>query len=191
MLDWKFRRRQGTCGTCEKAFDEGERHASLLEIVGEELHRDDACLACWQGRTGREDLFFWFTRHRAGKRGFQLDMGTLEQLFLRLEGRAEVRLRELRYLLALLLLRKRRLKIDRILRAADGEAMLVHRPRRKESLRVHVFDFPPERMEVLRKDLMQLLEGAEPAGGEGSGDGPAEAPAEDEEECDAALAGAD
>ncbi len=169
MTDWSFRRRQGWCQACEKRFDEGERHASSLAVVGEALAREDMCSGCWLGRAGRDDLFHWFTRHREGKRGLQLDLGTLEALFVRLEGRAEPRVREMRYLLALLLLRKRRIKVDRILREAEGESMLVHRPRRKESFRVFVFDFTAERMQELRADLVLLLEGAEPTQRDDSG----------------------
>lgn len=167
MTDWTFRRRQPECQACTKRFEEGERHASALAIVGEALVREDVCSGCWLGRVGRDELFHWFTRHREGKRGLQLDLGTLEALFVRLEGRVEPRVREMRYLLALLLLRKRRIKVDRILREAEGEAMLVHRPRRKESFRVYVFDFSPERMQALRADLVLLLEGAEPTQREG------------------------
>lgn len=170
MTDWSFRRRQGWCQACEKRFEEGERHASSLAVVGEALAREDMCSGCWLGRAGREELFHWFTRHREGKRGLQLDLGTLEALFVRLEGRVEPRVREMRYLLALLLLRKRRIKVDRILREGDGESMLVHRPRRKESLRVFVFDFTAERMQELRADLVLLLEGAEPTQRDDSGD---------------------
>jgi len=167
MTDWTFRRRQPECQACAKRFEEGERHASALSIVGEALAREDVCAGCWLGRAGRDELFHWFTRHRAGKRGLQLDLATLEALFVRLEGRVEPRVREMRYLLALLLLRKRRIKVDRILREAEGEAMLVHRPRRKESFRVFVFDFSAERMQALRADLVLLLEGAEPSQREG------------------------
>jgi hypothetical protein len=167
MTDWTFRRRHGACGACARRFDDGERHASSLAIVGEDLRRDDLCEACWAARPASGDLFHWFTRHREGKRGLQLDLGTLEQLFVRLEDRAEARVRELRYVLALLLLRKRRLKLDRILRDEGGEAMLVHRPRRPESFRVLVYDFTPERMQALRADLVLLLEGAEPGAREG------------------------
>jgi hypothetical protein len=178
MTDWTFRRRQGWCQACEKRFEEGERHASSLAIVGEALAREDVCTGCWIGRGGRDELFHWFTRHREGKRGLQLDLATLEALFVRLEGRLEPRVREMRYLLALLLLRKRRIKVDRILRDADGEAMLVHRPRRKESFRVFVFDFSAERMQALRADLVLLLEGAEPVAHEPGADSPADSAAD-------------
>lgn len=171
MSDWKFRRRQGSCSVCEARFAEGDRHVSSLCIAGEELRREDVCLACWQ-RTASDavaaagDLFHWYTRHQENRRGLQLDLATLEQLFLRLEGRSEPRVREMRYVLCLLLMRKRRLKLDRVSRGAEGEAMTVHRPRRKEALSVFVFDFTPERMQALRADLVGLLEGAEPAADE-------------------------
>jgi hypothetical protein len=69
----------------------------------------------------------------------------------------------MRYVLCLILMRKRRLKLARVERGAEGEAMLVRRPRREESLRVFVFDFSPERLEELRHELLQVFEGADPA----------------------------
>ena len=172
MSEWKFRRRTGACTGCNSVFEDGARHVSLLSVAQELLAREDLCLVCWQGRAKQaaepaqaEHLVYWFTRHRAGKRGMQLDLPTLEAVFLRLEGRTEPKLAEVRYLLCLLLMRKKRLKIDRIVRGEgqQGESMLVHRPRRKEALRVWVYDFTPERMEALKGDLLSLFEGAEPA----------------------------
>lgn len=168
MSEWKFRRRTGACTGCNTAFDDGARHVSVLSVTQEMLAREDLCLVCWQGRSpaaaAAESLVFWFTRHREGKRGMQLDLPTLEAVFLRLEGRSEPKLAELRYLLCLLLMRKKRLKIDRILRGdgGQGESMIVHRPRRKEALRVWVYDFSAERMDALKGDLLSLFEGAEP-----------------------------
>ena len=164
MSEWKFRRRQGVCSACEVRFADGDRHVSSLVIVSEEVQREDHCPACFAKRQGTQDLFYWHTRHRIGKRALQLDLSTLEQLFLQLEGHDEPRVRELRYVLCLLLLRKRRLKLDRVVRGteSEGEAMILHRPRRKESLRVFVFDFQPDRLEALKSDLLRLLEGAGP-----------------------------
>lgn len=165
MFDWKFRRRQGQCTACEVRFADGDRHVSALLIEGEELRREDHCLHCFGRRDAVLDLFFWYTRHTVGKRALQLDLATLEQLFVSLEGRPEPRVRELRYVLCLLLMRKRRLRLDRVVRgtAAEGEAMLLHRPRRKEVLKVFVFEFSPERLQVLKGELLGLLDGAEPS----------------------------
>lgn len=164
MSEWKFPRRQGWCSACELAFVEGERYVSVLSIRGDNLLREDACSACWSKREAHDDLFFWFTSQRSNRKRLHLDLATLEQLFVQLEGRAERKVREMRYVLCLLLMRKRRLKLDRVERGGDpneGESMIVHRPRRKEALRVFVFDFTPERTDELRTELLEVFDGAD------------------------------
>jgi hypothetical protein len=163
MAEWKITTRTPECSACRRAFPEGERHVSALSLQGEELARIDSCEACFRPEPGREDLFFWFTRTREGRRrALEFDLPTLEQLFLRLEGRPEKRIRELRYVLCLILMRKRRLKLQRVERGPEGEAMVVRRPRRDEGWRVFVFDFSPERLGELRHELLQVFEGADP-----------------------------
>lgn len=162
-IEWKFRRRDGRCGGCAGEFPESARHASVLAVVGDEVRREDLCVSCWERRAHDADLFYWFTRRSKAKSGLVLDLVTLEQLFLQLEGRGERAVRELRYLVALLLMRKRRLKLDRVTRGPDGEAMVCRRPRRKESFEVFVFDFTAERMNELRQKLVGLFDGAEPS----------------------------
>ena len=131
-------------------------------IAEEEPQREDVCLECWGQRAASEQLFWWRTHHRVGKqRGLALNLEALEAFFLALEDKTDQTLRELRYILCLILMRKRRLKIVRILRSKEGEAMLVRRPRRKESLRVWVYDFSPERMEELRGKLVRIFDGDE------------------------------
>ena len=172
MAEWKIARRRDRCGGCESVLDEGERHASLLSLCGEELSREDLCLACFTSRGAGGEIFYWFTRRRSDRRGLRLDLPTLEQLFLRLDGREGERLLELRYLLCLILMRKKRLKLVRVVRD-PRETLLVRRPRRDESLRVPVCEFSPERMEELRRELLDVFEGAESAPtGEGSEDRP-------------------
>lgn len=173
MSEWRIQRRQGRCRGCEREFAEAERHASALAVRGEELEREDLCEPCW-ARREHETLVHWFTRHHQDKRKLQLDLATLEAIFVRLEGHSAPRVRELRYVLALLLLRKRRIRLERVERSSDGEALVVRRPRRDERLRVFVFDFAVERMEELRRELLALFEGAEVPADEA----PAEAAAE-------------
>ncbi|MFN0243358.1 MAG: hypothetical protein ACKVWV_10745 [Planctomycetota bacterium] len=161
--EWRFRRRQGWCGACERRFEEGERHASVLAIRADDIVREDACSACWTARTAAQDVFFWMTRHSSDRRAVHLDLATLEQFFLQLQHRTEEKLVQVRYVLALLLMRKRRLKLERIVRdAAAGEAMVVRRPRQKETFLVQVFDFTPERLESLKAELRALFDGALP-----------------------------
>ena len=169
MASWKFERRHGACGTCEKSFEDGERHASTLCVRDEALLREDLCQSCWVKRQEGdqadvpEDLFWWFTRHSVDKKSgaVALDLESLEKLFLQLEGREEVPVRELRYVLCLLLMRKRRVKVEKILREGDSESFIVKRPRRDQRYQVYVFDFTEERMAEMREQLRAIFDGVE------------------------------
>jgi hypothetical protein len=164
MAEWKIRRRHGECTRCQAAFEEAGRHASVLLIDEEQnLLREDLCDACWRAMEPGGLLFWWFTRFYASrKKTLQLDLGSLERLFMELEGREEEKLRELRYLLCLLLMRKRRLKLQKVKRGKQGEELVLRRPRRTEELSVWVYDFTPDRMEELRSRLQEVLDGAGP-----------------------------
>ncbi|MCA8981795.1 MAG: hypothetical protein KDC14_17330, partial [Planctomycetes bacterium] len=161
MAQWKIRRRQGECSACEHVFTDGERHASLLRVDGDDLQRGDLCDACWaEHETGGDDLIWWFTHHQENKkRTLALDLATMERLFMELADRDTEQLKEVRYLLCLLLMRKRRLKLERVKRAKGAELLVMRRPRRKEQLEVQVFDFRAERMDELRSRLQEVLEG--------------------------------
>ncbi|MBI1382803.1 MAG: hypothetical protein GC161_17150 [Planctomycetaceae bacterium] len=160
MSVWKLGRRQGACVRCERAFEEGEAHYSHLFVEGAELGRRDICAACWPGVELGPEQPWWRARRKERRTGgVQVDLGLLEQLFLLSAGAEVERLLELRYLIALLLLRKRRLLLGRVRRGDDGaEWLLLRRPRHQEELAVRVFDFEPDRMEGLRRDLERLLE---------------------------------
>ena len=161
MAQWKIRRRQGECSACEHVFEDGERHASLLRIDGDDLQRGDLCDACWaEHEAGGDDLIWWFTHHQENKkRTLALDLATMERLFMELADRDTDQLKEVRYLLCLLLMRKRRLKLERVKRTKGAELLVMRRPRRKEQLEVQVFDFDAERMDELRTRLQEVLEG--------------------------------
>ena len=164
MPSWSIRKKSEACTACAREYVDGEALFSLLQAGEEGLARVDLCQSCFQARPDEDaakDLFFWKTRFQPqAKKGLAVDFDAVEGLFLALEGREETRLAELRYLLALLLMRKKRLKLVRILRRTDAEGMVMRRPRRDEALEVLVFDLTPERMDAPRADLARIFEGA-------------------------------
>jgi hypothetical protein len=173
MSHWKLGRRHPACLRCERTFAEGEAHYSMLQIAADRLERLDLCPACWPAETagsGAEgsSRAWWRARRPLNqKRGLAVDLEGIEALFHALADRRETRLLELRYVLSLLLLRKRRLRLVRAtVRAlgtgdeARGEFLVLRRPRRmEEEFLVQVFDFPAGRIEALRGDLERLFEG--------------------------------
>jgi hypothetical protein len=181
MTDWKFTKRGLQCALCQRAFAEGEPHVSSLAVEGEAIARVDACLACWKRRDAQPaaksavpaDLFWWRTRHSSDKpRGLALNLEALEALFYSLGARTETSLRELRYVLCLILMRKRRLKIERVGRTERGEVLVVSRPRKEDLYEVDVFDFSPEKIDELRGRLQEVFEQSDVSEGAG-GAGPA------------------
>ena len=162
MADWKITKKVEGCARCEHGFEEGERHFSLLMFDEEHLGREDRCGPCFSDDQDLpEDLVFWRTRKRIKpKRGLAVDFDSIEKLFLALEGREEPRLAELRFLLSLLLMRKRRIKMVRVKRTDAGEFMICRRPRRDDVYRVQVFDLTSERAAELKAELERIFEGA-------------------------------
>ncbi|QDV08221.1 hypothetical protein Poly30_37570 [Planctomycetes bacterium Poly30] len=172
---WTISRRQGVCAKTGHEFGDGERHVSMLLVQGSALERMDVSMAAWREMHARmeakdpeadEPLFWWMTRHEVTKRKtVQLDMESLSQLFVQLEGREEIQVRELRYVLCLLLMRKRRVKVEKVLRENGEESFLVKRPKEDQRYKVYVYDFEPERLDEVRAQLQAIFDGAEgPAG---------------------------
>jgi len=187
MSSWKIRRLRGECAKCERAFEtDGERILTQVRLDGDDLVREDHHPECWEEPA--DAIFWWATRFAVkAKSTLALDFELIERLFFQLEGRAEEKIRELRYLLCLMLMRKRRLKLVKVHRGKEGEAMLVRQPRRKQEWRVFVYDFEPERIEVLRGELSSLLDGELEDGDEEPLEG---AEVADEAESDAPSVGA-
>jgi hypothetical protein len=173
MSDWKIRRLRGECAQCERAFEtDGERILTQVRFDGDDLVREDYHPECWEEPI--DAIFWWATRFAVKAKSTRaLDFELIERLFFQLEGRSEEKVREVHYLLCLMLMRKRRLKLVRVERGQEGEAMIVRQPRRKKEWRVFVYDFEPERIEVLRGELATLLDG-ELEGGDAESSGQAE-----------------
>ncbi len=184
MSIWKLGRRQGACVSCDHPFADGETHYSYLFVEEAQLGRRDLCSACWATVELGADQPWWRAKRRERPTGgVQVDLALLEQLFLMSADAAAVRLLELRYLVALLLLRKRRLLLGRVRHDGTHEWLLLRRPRRQEELAVRVFDFAPDQMDGLRTDLERLLEvgslddlGPDVGPDDGPDDGPDEGP---------------
>jgi len=165
MADWKLANRKALCNSCEREFSEGEALYSLLVIEDGELQRHERCDACWDEApvdAGVDTLpIWWRTNHQEGRRGPRLDLDSIQSLFLGLDQPGTEELSELRYLLSLILMRKRRLKMVKVVRGERGEGFIVRRPRRKEELFVAVYDLNAERTAQLRETLVGLFDGAD------------------------------
>jgi len=161
---WRFRRRQGACARCGSTFVDGEALFSLLRLEeGGVLERGDLCSRCFDARDPGQDVFWWRTAHRQRRRVLALDFELLLGLVEQLAGDAREPCRDLAFLLALLLVRHRRLRLSGVRRSGGGEELLLRRPRSTRSFPVEVRELAEEPRRLAQAALAALLDPDEEA----------------------------
>jgi hypothetical protein len=130
MEDWKIERRKPGCAVCGRGFESEEAHISAIALVEGHFARRDHCLGCWERRES-DPFSFWSTRAPKREQKRLEDINAMQEFFRKLladvsalaaagdDTRAKVT-----YLTALLLMRKRRVKMAGH-RSHDGRSWLV------------------------------------------------------------------
>jgi hypothetical protein len=112
MDKWQVEKPAGRCSGTGRTIDAGEEYFGALVETGEGFMRKDYCVQYWQAE--KPEVFcYWKTRMPTDdKKPVFIDDGMLMAFFDRLEGDAEPERVNFRFVLALILMRKRRLKYD-------------------------------------------------------------------------------
>jgi len=101
----------GLCGACGRELSDGEEFVAVVFEDGQEFRRRDLCPACWEaGKGGTAGAFsFWRARmpRPDGEKKPPVDNGVLVDFFNRLEGHEEPAKICFRFVLALMLMRKK------------------------------------------------------------------------------------
>ncbi|GAB4147294.1 MAG: hypothetical protein Fur0037_15450 [Planctomycetota bacterium] len=124
--EWKIRRDRARCEKPACPLPTAERYYAVLELPS--CTRRDFCEACfldYERRSEERPVFWRAPRRQDGQKGPVLDLASLRILFDRLGESDGERARGLRYFCALLLLRKRLLKVVAPRTAEEQRADLV------------------------------------------------------------------
>jgi len=110
------------CAKTGKVLNAGDRHMVVLLELDDKLVREDICLEAW-GEPPAGAFAWWQTKVPEGDdlKKFVIDDNLVYDCFTRLEDENEPQKVNFRYVLALWLLRKRKLKFEEVetmLRAA-------------------------------------------------------------------------
>lgn len=122
MTDWEVDRPSGRCVRSGRVLSEGEEFYAVLFDRGDRLERVDYSLESWTGPP--EGAFcFWRSRVpvREKKRQVWVDNDVLANLFVRLADEGNEQKVSFRFVLALLLMRKRLLKYEQTIRDGSHE----------------------------------------------------------------------
>lgn len=162
-MDWNIAKSGHSCAACEKGLAEGEAYVSGLFEENDEFLRRDFCLACWGELTGREGMFsFWRTRvpEKDEKTRLFVDDSVIMAFFRRLASGDDAKRRNFRYILALMLMRKKRLKFIDARIDAGTEVLLLKAPREDDIHEVVNPKLTEEELIHVQEDLSQILETA-------------------------------
>ncbi|MFH1419707.1 MAG: hypothetical protein ABII12_15655 [Planctomycetota bacterium] len=165
MADYEISRPVGQCSVSGRAFEPGESFYSVVYETPGGYERRDVSESCWEGPPEEAVCHFraQLPKKEKPQRTF-VDDGILLDSFCRLANTDDDHKLRFRFVLSLILMRKRLLKYDSTLRE-DGREIWVMRLMRDKSLhRVFHPSMNDQEIEVLTKELGAILHGA--AGGE-------------------------
>ena len=177
--DWNMARRAEACTACQHAFDVGETFQAFLYETPEGYARRDYCAAC-SPAAAQEAIGAWKTRRPelSAKKAAPFDREAMYTFFERLDDSDSPQRRQFRFVLALLLWRKKLLRLDQTVTEPAGEVWEFAAARNATTFRVPRPELDEEQLEGLSVQLEQLLAGSPaeleiipPTGAqEGSGD---------------------
>ena len=163
MQDWQIAKATGRCAACGRSLAEGEPfYAILIDLAGR-LERRDYCEDCWTG-PDPQAYCFWKSRvpekqQKDRTRPAWVDDDLLLSLFEQLDEETSPRRVQLRFILALMLMRKRRLKYQRSIYEDGQEIWLMQRAGEATVHRVVNPQLDESQIDELTEQLGAILSG--------------------------------
>jgi hypothetical protein len=186
MNEWNIQSRASACESCAQPFADKQSLHTLLFDEPPELRRMDICENCWQNQfsRGARDrkgfLSHWQTIYVAPTPQVDaIHKDTAETLLRKLIGQNDPRYAPAGYILAVMLERKRILKVkEQIVR--DGKRVFIYeQPKTGDVFTIADPALRLDQLEQVQQDVAQLLEhGINPPAGDNSSAPAAVEPAE-------------
>jgi len=156
--EWRILRGEKRCASCGKQFEEKENYFSALYDRKTTFERLDFCAGCWKGDTP-EMFSFWQTRMppKDEKKRLLVDDDVLLDFFRRLEGAEDELKVNFRYILALVLMRRKILKFTDVRRGETGETLVLSLPREKTIFEVRNPQLDEEKIARVTEEVGKIL----------------------------------
>ncbi len=145
------------CAATGRALQPGDVYFSLLQLQSGEMARKDFSAEAWRGPPG--DCVGWWRSRVPVKDDSQPVMAPIDVMLNLFEALEEVPAEfEFRYLLGLLLLRRKSLRREDSIRDDKGrEVLVLHCSRREKDYELIVSEPSPEQAAKLQQQMFDLL----------------------------------
>ena len=162
-MEWNIQKFNAECSSCRRKFSGGDTLFSAIFDRTQQFERQDYCPACWENAHPEQSAFSYWKTHvptKEEERKLFVDDNVLLDFFMRLvgeQGDQPEHKTKFRYILALVLMRKKVLRFVDILRE-DGKDFLVLRyPREKLEFKVLDPGLTDDEADTVKEDLSQIL----------------------------------
>ena len=166
---WKTGHRGGGCASCAGDFPPGSVVVSCLFETGADddapFDRRDYCGTCFDGDADTGAPFSWWRSEvpQPEEKKAVFDLGVAREFLVRLLREDDPARASLRYLLTLLLLRKRVVRVEEQFSDERGEVMAVRLPPDETVHEIVCPEIDEAEAETLRDQIGRLFDLGEPA----------------------------
>lgn len=159
MAEWDINRPLGQCAGSEKAIEPGQEYFAALAETAEGLERRDFCADFWQ-QSSPDVYCFWKSRMPLPnqKKKLFIDDDMLMAFFERLGTETEPEKINFRFVLTLVLMRKRKLKYDNSRTENDKEIWQLKVAGQQKTVEVINPNLTEDEIEELSSQVGQILQ---------------------------------
>ncbi len=160
MTEYEIQPLSLCCARTGRELNPGELYYSVIRVGPEGFVRTDFCTEAWTGPS-EDSLGYWRSTvpHGAGKKRQRfVDDSVILDFFLQLEGETEGGKQSFRYILALLLLRKKSLKLATLVHEGESEILVLRATATGEEYRVVNPELSEQQLLVLQTEVEKVLQ---------------------------------
>lgn len=154
----------GACGACQGAFEPQQEIVAVVLEDGEGFQRRDFCMGCWNAQNAQPpsgSLAVWRTRvaESEKKKRVFVDDGVLLQFFRNLEGTDDPNKIGFRFVLALVLMRKKLLAYEGSRKTDQAEIWTLRLKGAQETFQLVEARMDDEKVAQISSQLGEILQG--------------------------------
>ena len=168
MTDWNIQGRSHACQACENPFAKKQAYHTLLAFDRHELARQDVCEACWKAQfaEGAKDrrgfISHWVGEYQAPPPAppEPIQKETAETLLRKLMEKNDPEFRAATFILAVMLERKKILKVKAQLKENGGRVFVYEQPKTGDVFTIPDPELQLTQLEAVQRQVAQLMEGS-------------------------------
>ena len=155
---WSLVKGAASCEQCGSEFRRREAYFSAITDEGDSFARRDFCVPCWEQARQQTFFSFWKTCRRGDRRPARIDTQVVLDFFHKLQEAGADDKRQLRFVLALYLARRRTLKFHSVRRENGRDVLVFRRPRHNDTYEVDDPQMSEEQINAATERLKELFQ---------------------------------